>query len=441
MMEWNFDKWLEDVFQVRARRPAGVLITYVLGTFDADPAEPNGLVTCRCEFHDEVRRPRDARDYGAFFFGEMWVETAAAATKLDELRRGLGTVQDGRRPQTRFETLSIADRHILPKKTISRWSEWVALFRENSRKGNQPRGLHDPLVRRSLPPFGRAIIGILDWVWAGVEAGNTYENQMLVIVPDTRARIMEVTWERTDLLARIQSNLRAEQVEVQCRLETVTGPCTLLSQNPTDELVKWEIPPTATKAEMYLVDESSGLIAGGDFTNTGGKTTTDPESLSPQALADIDIASGESDVVEFKPFFGDKARGHEIARAVIAFANSKGGRLYIGVDDNGAPQGQVELAKVMGKNREPKEWPQALVELLSGVIRNIVKPIPKVDTAWVTVGGEPVLVATIAPGTGRPYSTHDNYIFVRKGASCRPPEPQTELRQMFDDETKGWTKL
>jgi hypothetical protein len=242
----------------------------------------------------------------------------------------------------------------------------------------------------------------------------------------------EVTWERTELLVKIQARLPPEKIEVQCRLETVAGSDALPSQSPVDGLVKWEIPPTATRAELYLIDDSSGLIAAGDFTNFGGTTTTDPESLSPQELADIDIPSGESDLVEFKPFWNDKNKSHEIAETVIAFANSKGGRLYVGVDDHGAPQGKGALADAVAKNSRPEDWFQALEERFSEVVRNLIKPVPRTTTSWVLVGGEPVLVISVNPGTDRPYSTHDNYIYVRKGASCRAPEPQTELKQMFD---------
>jgi hypothetical protein len=416
-----------------------MLITYALGTIDGTSLE---MVNGRCEFYDEERAPREARDYGNVFLGEMWVETSHAVAKLDELRRGVGSVQEDRRVQTIFDSLSTATRMVLPTKTVSRWSEWVAMFRETSRRGAHVRGLHEPLVRKGLPPFSRALYGILDWVWHGVDGGNTLLDQLVVILPDRRARIVDITWDRTDLLARVEGSLLGPDLEIQCRLETVTGADILPAQTTADGTVRWEIPPTTTKAELYLLDSSSRLIASGEFTNTGGTTTTDLTSLTPQQLAEEDISGGESEVVEFKPFFGDTAKGHEIAETVIAFANSKGGRLYIGVDDNGVPNGLAAMGKGVGKNRDPKDWPQLMEEKLSAAVRNLVKPVPRLEIKWVAVGGEPVLVVKVNPGDDRPYSTHENFIYVRKGASCRAPEPKTELRQLFGEQVpESWIKV
>ena len=49
------------------------------------------------------------------------------------------------------------------------------------------------------------------------------------------------------------------------------------------------------------------------------------------------ITSGEDAHTEFKTSFGD-----EVIVALVAFANAKGGKVYVGVNDKGKPVG-VEL--------------------------------------------------------------------------------------------------
>jgi predicted HTH transcriptional regulator len=45
--------------------------------------------------------------------------------------------------------------------------------------------------------------------------------------------------------------------------------------------------------------------------------------------------------------------------------------------------------------------------------------------------GEPVLIVNVPRGSDRPYSTHDNVVWVRKGATNRRPDPRTELPGLY----------
>jgi predicted HTH transcriptional regulator len=181
-------------------------------------------------------------------------------------------------------------------------------------------------------------------------------------------------------------------------------------------------------------------LAAANFPNTGGRATTRPEELTPEEQASLDVLAGETDVVEFKPFFYERQKRQELAEVIIAFANSKGGRLYIGLDDRGKPLGDDELAVAVAGKKHSHEFSlpelrEKLKEDLSKLVREFVKPVPAVSTTWLTMGGQSVLLAIVPAGTDRPYSTHDNLIYVRKGATCRAPEPKTELRGLFPERT------
>jgi predicted HTH transcriptional regulator len=70
------------------------------------------------------------------------------------------------------------------------------------------------------------------------------------------------------------------------------------------------------------------------------------------------ISSGENQMLEFKK---KVAHPEKIVREVVAFANSNGGELYIGVDDNGtisglkfAEEDQFALEKAIQKYCKPK---------------------------------------------------------------------------------------
>ena len=58
------------------------------------------------------------------------------------------------------------------------------------------------------------------------------------------------------------------------------------------------------------------------------------------------ISNGENSGVEFK---GDMVDGHELAKDVVAFANGWGGRVRLGVDDDGNVRG-------LAKSVPPTRW-------------------------------------------------------------------------------------
>jgi predicted HTH transcriptional regulator len=76
------------------------------------------------------------------------------------------------------------------------------------------------------------------------------------------------------------------------------------------------------------------------------------------------LKQGEGPHTEFKEDFPEQA--HKIAKEMVAFANSGGGILFIGVDDEGVPKGLSE--------------PNKAIERLSSIARSCSPPLlPKID--------------------------------------------------------------
>ena len=98
------------------------------------------------------------------------------------------------------------------------------------------------------------------------------------------------------------------------------------------------------------------------------------------------MAFVESEVVELKAeVVGD------ICKEVIAFANTKGGTLYIGVSDDGSVVGV--------KNAD-----QVILQL-NNMIRDSIKPDVTMFVGYETqhVGDKDIIAVTIQKGTDRPY--------------------------------------
>lgn len=131
----------------------------------------------------------------------------------------------------------------------------------------------------------------------------------------------------------------------------------------------------------------------------------------------------ESEVVELKAqVIGD------ICKEIIAFANSKGGTLYIGVEDNGNVVGVSDTDQVMLQ--------------LSNMVRDSIKPDVTMFVHYETqsVDGKSIIVVTIQKGTDRPYylgskGLKPSGVYVRNGTST-DPATDTAIRRMIK-ETDG----
>lgn len=102
------------------------------------------------------------------------------------------------------------------------------------------------------------------------------------------------------------------------------------------------------------------------------------------------IAEGEHETQDFKHSVSDPLK---IARSIAAFANHRGGRLLIGVKDNGVIAGV--------RNEED-------VYVVESAASLYCRPAQKVTfTAYRAEGGETVIMAEVAPAEHRPVQARD----------------------------------
>lgn len=118
------------------------------------------------------------------------------------------------------------------------------------------------------------------------------------------------------------------------------------------------------------------------------------------------IRQGENSGIEFKR---DDLRPEQLAREVVAFANFQGGRLLIGVEDDG---------RVSGIQRADLErW------VMDTVFGRYIHPqiLPYYETVMLD-DGRRVAVVTILPGTAKPYVVRHHQredVYVRVGSTSR----------------------
>ena len=130
------------------------------------------------------------------------------------------------------------------------------------------------------------------------------------------------------------------------------------------------------------------------------------------------MAFYENETLEYKRQYTP-----DIKKEVVAFANTAGGTIYIGVDDNGTPVGVQD--------------PDAVVQQLTNALRDGIRPDVTMFARMTIqdVGGCPVVAVTVSTGTRRPYYLTDkglrpSGVYLRQGASSAPAS-EDAIRRMI----------
>ncbi len=125
------------------------------------------------------------------------------------------------------------------------------------------------------------------------------------------------------------------------------------------------------------------------------------------------IKQGENSSVEFKE---QDVRPESMAKEIVAFANTQGGTILLGVDNSGGIAGLDD-----SKNRE--EW-------VANIARNNVVPAISVYYDEVKLKEKRIGVVEVPKGKDKPYQTKKNIYFVRVGSTSRAAG-QGELMRLF----------
>ena len=131
------------------------------------------------------------------------------------------------------------------------------------------------------------------------------------------------------------------------------------------------------------------------------------------------INAGEVSGVQFKERILDK---YDIACELVAFSNSHGGKLVVGIKDKTGETNALLYSEV-----------QETTNLLSDIASENVVPsiLIKIDTVEVEDGN--LVVATVKEGLNKPYHDNKGIVWVKNGADKRKVFDNAELAEMMTD--------
>lgn len=137
-----------------------------------------------------------------------------------------------------------------------------------------------------------------------------------------------------------------------------------------------------------------------------------------EALALLDIvAGGENSRVQLKENVSNPL---SVAQEIVAFANSKGGQLIIGVNDKTGEITGLSFTDLQRVNN-----------LLTNAANDLVKSPIVIETETVDVDGKKVLVAVVPEGIHKPYTDKDGLIFIKNGSDKRKVTGREEISRLL----------
>ncbi|SRR6266498_514081 len=149
-------------------------------------------------------------------------------------------------------------------------------------------------------------------------------------------------------------------------------------------------------------------------------------SLSYEQQVRADILAGESENREMKSFFNpdqNKDMRDRVLHSAVAFANTSGGHIYVGIEDHGELSGNSKLVRTIKPTATPEESARELSAKLRKHILENTRPVIQVSAVEIKIGTEWIVRLSIQQSP-QIVSTHTNHVLIRSGASNRIPEPE-----------------
>ncbi|HXG20701.1 MAG TPA: ATP-binding protein [Methylomirabilota bacterium] len=253
-------------------------------------------------------------------------------------------------------------------------------------------------------------LGYVLWDFFGFRVevwSNYFRGQVHVVIPDFRARI-----------SRLTLGLGHLRAEFDCRfLEPSELVAKVYAENEGGLLAQETVRLTEPQLQLGLADKpkfvSVVLVCKAteevldDLSYREGVFWQQHEIIFETTEPEIEqmLLIGESETLEFKERL-DSNRPVGLARTAVAFANTKGGTIVIGVDDD---------HQVVGCE------PKGMSDTVTNILRAFCDPPPVVTTEIVSYQGKRLFLIRVAESQGPIYTVKELGPYIRTNGTNRRP--------------------
>jgi ATP-dependent DNA helicase RecG len=131
------------------------------------------------------------------------------------------------------------------------------------------------------------------------------------------------------------------------------------------------------------------------------------------------IPKGESSFVQFKERIDD---AHKFSQELVAFSNSKGGLIIIGVNDETGDLNGLSFTEIRDTNR-----------LIVASSTNNVKPAIIVESETINIKEDSLIIVHVGEGLSKPYKDKNGAIWVKNGSDKRRVLSNDEIARLLQD--------
>lgn len=417
-----FHRTLEE----RIERYRGAELRSILDTGGSgDPGYVKGTLVFQDQFDEKIE---ETVEYDAVVLRRQVFDQTAARDLLDEL------MDQGFADVMRYEgniPFKQQPRHVMSQKPgwparlgrrerFSPWPERVFFF--SAENGGRLQFL--PVAKPHQTPLVSPN-PVLD-LWLPGEPSDVHmsDSGLYIVCPDYRVALREIEVDGEGLTIRTE---RHDEFDGDVLLQ-VAGPDSSdfeqTSQLDADES-RISLEELPEELYVFLFDAESEQVL--DWAEVDPYSLSQPPMIHtelPPETARDHIAEAESSSVELK---GD-LRGHDpnvedFVETLVAFSNTNGGQIYIGVSDDKEIIGVAEEGKTLDR---AESWS-----------RDLVEPPLEIETGTVELEGEVLVVVDVPEGENKPYqSLADHNFYVRMGEHDEPMT-RSQMDQLYGQENQG----
>src|SRR6267142_158500 len=291
----------------------------------------------------------------------------------------------------------------------SEWSKWPADIFE-IQPGNSAGNTWPPdqaLIAVNAPYYPSLEYVLSDLFGIRVQGWTNYlRGQVMVVLPDFRARISKLTVATTYVRADLECPFRQpSELVMKTYAESRTRRLVQETTRLQEPFVQFDLPDRASFVSLALVCASTGDVLD-EKVFREGVSWREPNVVVEPLAPEIEqlLLTGEGETVEFKEKLDINSQ--RLAKTAIAFANTNGGTIVFGVDDD---------QRVVGCDI------RGMADTITNILRSRCDPPPRFTTNIVRYEDKDLHLVQVAHSSATVHVVKDLGPFIRANRSNRTP--------------------
>lgn len=347
-------------------------------------------------------------DYGGFRVANIKATASSFCTIVERLVRE-GRLQIKGYPEVLFEGYFPNKRgsYITSSDDVFELG-WPANFYDFSpATGFNGRAPRNPLLVVDKPSFPDGPTAISSVIGIDLARRDAYVGRILILLPNYRAKIKELRIGSKELSIEVIVKESTKQDiigKLYCEREKERVVEDVLFSDERQVIYTGFMPNSLYFYLLHLQDGELIDHRGISLWWLGRPLPKDVTIEIPEENVRYLITQGENDKVEFKTRIGQGRELDEFIESVVAFANSSGGAILVGVDDNANIKGIQD---------------GDAVDRVIKVLRSHCNPPIQPEISTKTLNDRKILIIEVKEGRNKPYEFRDKGVYVRAGATDR----------------------